>query len=247
MRNYEGVFEAVNGLNVRLRAVLYFSATGESKKLAKQLAARLGWVCFDLFKLYGDVKRLEFGQVAVVFPVYSQGVPGFLKPILRQLTAEYAAIIATYGRMGAGNAVYEAARLTGAKICAAAYIPARHSYIENDDFEMPALPEELVEAILQPNEIALPKRRKVPFAGFLPDMRSRLAVKILRTEKCNGCGICGGVCPVNAINNGKINKRCMRCLKCVRACPQGALEVKYSRILKRYLKKKPTDEIILYT
>ena len=247
MRNYEGVFEAVNGLNVRLRAVLYFSATGESKKLAKQLAARLGWECFDIFKLYGDGKRLEFGQVAVVFPVYSQGAPSFLKPIFKQLTAEYAAIIATYGRMGAGNAVYEAAQLLNAKVCVAAYIPARHSYIENDDFAAPDIPGDIISAILHPHVITIPKRRKTPFAGLLPNLRGRFTVKIKRGKNCNSCGICGGVCPAGAIKNGKISNKCVRCLKCVRSCPNSALEVRYSRILKRYLKKKPTEEIIIYT
>ena len=65
--------------------------------------------------------------------------------------------------------------------------------------------------------------------------------------KCNSCGICTHECPTNAINDGKINQKCIRCLKCVRTCPQGALEVKYSRVLKRYLKRKKTEETILYT
>lgn len=237
----------MNEANGYARAVLYFSATGESKKVAEKLAWRLGWECLDIIELNRGGEPLEFDIAVVIFPVYSQGVPSFLKPIFCNLSAKYAANIATYGRMGAGNAVYEAARLLNAKICAAAYIPAKHSYIENDLFKMPALPDELIEAISKPQEIDLPRRRKAPFACLLPDLRSRLTVKIKLTQNCDSCGICGSVCPVNAIACGKIGKKCVRCLKCVHACPKGALQVEYSRILKRYLKKKPTEELIVYT
>ena len=229
-----------------MNAVLYFSGTGQSRRVAEQLAARLGWDCRDIIATYRGGALPEFEKIAVVFPVYSQGVPSFLKPIFKRLTAEYAAITATYGRMGAGNAVYEAARLLKAKVCAAAYLPAGHSYIEGDNFTAPPLPDEVITAINNPREIALPVRRKTPFAAFAPDLRSRIAVKIARTETCDGCGACQRVCPAGAICCGKTDGRCARCLKCVRECPKGALKVEYSRILKSYLRKKPTDEIIVY-
>lgn len=230
-----------------MNAVLYFSGTGGSKKVAEKLAARLDMQATDIIELYRCGAPLEFERVAVVFPVYSQGVPSVLKPVFKKLRADYAAIIATYGRMGAGNAIYEAAQLINAEICAAAYIPAKHSYIEGDGFNAPDVPEEIINKLREPTEICLPRRKKSPFASLAPDLRSRIAVKILRNAQCNSCGICTHECPTNAINDGKINQRCIRCLKCVRTCPQGALEVKYSRVLKRYLKRKKTEETILYT
>ena len=229
-----------------MNAVLYFSGTGQSRRVAEELAARLCWDCRDLVEAYRGGAPLAFEKIAVVFPVYCQGVPSFLKPIFKRLTAEYAAIIATYGRMGAGNAIYEAARLLKAKVCAAAYLPARHSYIEGDNFVPPPLPDEVIEAIAKPKEIVLPKRRKTPFAAFAPSLRSRIGVKIVRTETCDGCGVCKQVCPAAAIFCGKLNGRCVRCLKCVHECPKKALQVKYSHMLKLYLRKKPTDEIIVY-
>ena len=229
-----------------MNAVLYFSGTGQSRRVAEELAARLGWECRDLVEAYHGGEPLGFEKIAVVFPVYCQGVTDFLKPLFKRLTAEYAAIIATYGRMGAGNALYEAARLLKAKVCAAAYLPARHGYIDNDGFIPPPVPDEVITAINNPRKIALPKRKKTPFAAFAPGLRSRIAVKIAHTETCDGCGVCERVCPTGAISCGKINGRCVRCLKCVRECPKGALKVKYSRILKLYLRKKPKEQIIVY-
>ena len=47
-------------------------------------------------------------------------------------------------------------------------------------------------------------------------------------EKCNGCGSCEDVCPVEAIEieNGKavIGSECVECGTCVDECPNGAME-----------------------
>ena len=59
------------------------------------------------------------------------------------------------------------------------------------------------------------------------------------------CGICSNECEY--ISNGIINNhQCIRCLKCVYNCPYKALEFKLSRIMKRYLKKKKTNDLIIY-
>ena len=46
-------------------------------------------------------------------------------------------------------------------------------------------------------------------------------------NKCNGCGACVAVCPVNAITieNEKavISDACVQCGACVSQCPQGAI------------------------
>ena len=230
-----------------MNAVLYFSGTGGSKKVAEKLAARLDMQATDIIELYRGGAPLEFERVAVVFPVYSQGAPGVKYSGVKKWRRAEERRVATEGRTRGCTAEYETKRLINAEICAATYIPAKHSYIENDDFVTPDVPEEIINKLREPTEICLPRRKKSPFASLAPDLRSRIAVKILRTVQCNSCGICTHECPTNAINDGKINQRCIRCLKCVRTCPQGALEVKYSRVLKRYLKRKKTEETILYT
>ena len=71
-----------------MNAVLYFSGTGGSKKVAEKLAARLDMQATDIIELYRCGAPLEFERVAVVFPVYSQGVPSVLKPVFKKLRAD---------------------------------------------------------------------------------------------------------------------------------------------------------------
>lgn len=233
MRNYEGIFKEMN-------AVVYFSCSGQSKAVAENLAERLG------YKLYETQNAEEeiFENVAIVFPVHCQSFPAPLKGYFMKLKAEHVTLIATYGRAHCGNALHEAAKLIKSEIVAAAYLPAKHTYCAAGTTTV--VPEEVIAKMLKPAPVQIPKLRKTPFAGFLPNLRSRLIVKIKRTEKCVNCGICGGLCPVKAIENGKMNSKCMRCLKCVDSCPHGALIVKKSLILRRYLKKPRFDKTVIY-
>lgn len=62
--------------------------------------------------------------------------------------------------------------------------------------------------------------------------------------KCIGCGKCVEVCPLNAIHNGKLDRRkCVRCGKCTEQCYAGALtligrQMDVEDVLKEILKDK---------
>lgn len=229
-----------------MNAVIYFSCAGHSKAVAEIAAAKLG---FDLKELdaqtHDEILSRRYSTAVIVFPVHCQSYPAFLKNFFRRLNAERVALIATYGMANAGNAIYEAAKLISGKIVAAAYIPAGHSYL-SDGFTPSELPEVLIRKISDPSPVEIPKRKKTPFAGFLPSLRSRAIVKIKRSDKCVGCNKCGGVCPQGAIERGRTTFKCVRCLKCVASCPHGALTIKKARILTRYLNRTKHNEIILF-
>lgn len=228
-----------------MNAVIYFSCTGNSKKIAQAITAKTGFESLELTRrTYDGILSGAYGTAAIVFPVHCQSYPKFLKRFFKNLNAVNVALIATYGKAHAGNAVYEAAKLISGEIIAAAYIPAGHSYL-NAEADGENVPEALTEKILSPSPVVVPKRKKTPFAGVLPSVRSRLTVKIYRTKACINCNACGEACPYGAITFGKVNSKCVRCLKCVKACPHGALKFKRSRILSRYLKKTHFEETIL--
>ncbi len=223
-----------------MNAVIYFSCSGQSKTVAEDLAKRLSYNIYET----GAAKGKSFESVAIVFPVHCQSYPVPLKNFFKTLNAKHVTLIATYGRAHCGNALYEAAKLIKGEIIAAAYLPAKHTYCTTG--ETVFVPEEIVCKINTLSPVKIPKLRKTPFAGFLPSARSRMIIKIKKTEKCVNCGICGDLCPVGAVENGKISSKCIRCLKCVCGCPHGALTVKKSLILKRYLREPRFEKTIIY-
>lgn len=64
--------------------------------------------------------------------------------------------------------------------------------------------------------------------GALLGLLTRLSgVKIaLNSARCSSCNTCSHVCPVEAIDLGRVDERsCLYCCKCVDACPTDALDM----------------------
>jgi len=177
----------------------------------------------------------------------SQNIPRAVKTFLKCSASESLTVIATYGRMCPGNVLYEIQRKYEHSIVAGAYIPTGHSYIEGDDefsdFDKLTV---ILDKIVNPSEIRLPRLYKNPLANIFPGLRSRLGLKIMVSNDCDGCGICTNICPRGAISGGKTNRRCMRCLRCVGGCPARALSVKLGLPMRLYLSKKRIEKIIIY-
>lgn len=226
-----------------MKAVVFYSNTGQSAKIATFLAEKLNFPEFDIF----SCEETIFTDLAIVFPVLCQNVPDPIKKFLSNVTAERLSIIATYGRIDHGNVINEAKKFSRGKLVAAAYIPTKHTYLDEpcfNDFDA-LLP--LVEKIKLPStEINVPKSKKNFFADIFPAERSRLGVKIIRTDACSKCGVCTINCPNHAILNGVTNKKCIRCLKCVQVCPFHALQFKLSAPLKIYLRKKTNSDVEIF-
>ena len=148
--------------------------------------------------------------------------------------------------MSYGNVLYEIQQKYRHDIIAAAYVPTKHSYLSEPrfaDFDKLA---PLLDKLTSPTTVKVPRSRKNPFANFAPAWRSRQGVKIIRNDRCNGCGQCAAICPQRAIINGKTNRNCIRCLRCIEACPQKALTYKLRLPLKNYLKRPKTTDWVIY-
>ena len=229
-----------------MNAVIYFSCTQRSETVARGLASKLDYPLFKLTaRTEKEILRNTYESAVIVFPVHCQSYPLPMKNFFRYFSADNITLIATYGSVNAGNAIYEAVRLLKQKPVAAAYVPCSHSYF-NGSVEVRELPKQFIEKILSPCTVDIPKRKKNLFAGFLPSLRSRAIIKIKRNASCDKCGKCNGVCPMSAMDCGKTASRCIRCLKCVSCCERHSLEVKRSHMLTRYLEKTHCDEIIIY-
>lgn len=226
-----------------MNSVVCYSNTGQSRAVAEFLANKLNFTYKDIEAVTSE----KYENLVLVFPVHCQNIPDMVKKFLEKISVEKLTIIATYGKMCPGNVLYEIQHKYHKNIVAAAYVPTKHSYIEDDvvfnDFEKL---QPIIDKIQTPSLIELPRKYKNPFANFFPKLRSIVGLKIIKTAKCNNCNKCGKNCSLGAIENGVTNRNCIRCLKCVEACPYKALRIKKTLGLKIYLSKKKMDEIMLF-
>ena len=226
-----------------MNAVVFYSNTGQSKAIATYFANQLGYPLADM-----EIKCAEYYQnLVLVFPVHCQNIPDIVKSILKNISVENLTVVATYGKMCCGNVLYEIQKNYQKNIVAGAYIPTKHSYIDNDDAfcDLDEL-KPIVEKVKEPSYIQLPRLYKNPLADIFPKLRSRLGLAIQKSENCNGCNLCAERCSFGAIQSGITNRKCIRCLKCVESCPRQALKIKLGMPLKLYLRKKKSNKIIIY-
>ncbi len=224
--------------------IYYFTGSGHSRKLAEHLGEMLGGPVLDINR----VEECCTTDTAVaVFPVYCQNIPEPMQQFLRELSAKYVVLIATYGRFSFGNVLLEATQLVRGTVIAGACVPVGHSYLDEGDVpfnENDYLP--ILERIKAPCKAAITKSFKNPLADVFPELRSRIGVKIQRTGKCRECGQCNNICPMQTMNNGVMGRQCIRCLKCVSNCPENALLVTYNLFLKLYLKGKRKNKFVIF-
>ena len=215
-----------------MNAVIYWSNTGESLKIAKYISEKTGYELYELMSL----KEKKFDDIFLVFPIHYQSIPKTIVRPLKGLKFHKAVLVLTYGKMKHGDVLNEAQNILHGSVVGGAYIPCKHTYLLNDiSFNDYDKLDKVVEMIKRDTEAIFPRLKRNVFAKVLPNTRHRVSVKIIKTNKCTNCGKCNDTCI--HINNGVINKKCIRCLKCVQSCPSNALIFKTSVLLKNYLKK----------
>ncbi len=222
--------------------VYCFSGSGHSRVLAQYIAERLHTAVIPITP---DMKA-EADTAVVIFPVYCQNIPPAVKQFLRGLDAGHAVLIATYGKISHGNVLWEASRATRTQIIAGAYIPTGHSFLgQGADFDANEL-DAILDRVAAPQPAEIPRCGKNPFASFAPAWRSRVGLRLDKTEACNACGICTRACPMGAMQNGTPDSRCIRCLRCVSTCPQKALRTKMHPLLSSYLRRQRHKDTEIY-
>ncbi|MBQ8416829.1 MAG: EFR1 family ferrodoxin [Clostridia bacterium] len=227
-----------------MNAVAFYSNTGQSRSVAEYFAEQLSYPIINIENSSDD----HYENLVLVFPVHCQNVPDIVKAFLKTTKIKNLTVIATYGRMCCGNVLREIQNRYRQSIVAAAYVPTKHSYLAQDSaFSDYDKLRPIVEKIKTPAAIILPRLYKNPLANLFPKWRSRVGLKIFKNANCNGCNACGENCPLKAICEGVPSSECIRCLKCVTACPRHALEIKIRLPLKLYLRKKKSDQLIIYT
>ncbi len=243
--------------------IFYFTGTGNSLKVARDLAAELkDCTLTNLAKVINNNLDLSADSIGIIFPVYMFGMPLIIRQFIKKLKSasgdKYFFAIATCGG-GAGSTLINAAKdfsAVGLKLNSGFIIKMPGNYtplygaIPVDKQNKMFLDEK---KMIFSIAAAINRRESLGVQKDMPLVRGlfSLLYKVMSSkipamdasfwsdDKCNGCQVCSKVCPVLNIDmiNGKPRwlHHCQQCFACLQWCPQEAVQYGKSTVgRKRY-------------
>jgi Flavodoxins len=226
--------------------IFYFSGTGNSLKVAKDIAAAIE-DCELIsmgksHKLSGIYRRIGF-----VYPVYGGGMPGVVERFIKALdlstnTNSYIFAVCTSGS-GSADGMTNISKIIGGKGGKLSYTESIRCfsnyvglYAMGSDVENKAKAQaQATKQVIKDIQILAVKaaHKNSPLALIHGPFIKSLAKKdkgFNVSEACNSCASCAKVCPVGNIEmqDGKPNflHHCEQCMACVQWCPKKAINFK---------------------
>jgi ferredoxin len=237
-----------------ITTIYYFSGTGNSLAVARDLAQELGET--ELIPITRVMHQPEIvdnaGTVGIVFPVYFMDMPGIVKDFVRKLRVPDTAYlfgIATCGQQP-GHALFSLSALmerNGRRLSAGFALVMPENYIAPVDLMEPEAIQQqknenvrkkipaLAAAITQ-RRVSAPEGTSSLIWRVLGSLSSVMMTSVIRvpkklhaTDACNRCGTCGRICPTNniSVTNDAVTwgGNCAQCYACIHWCPARAIEI----------------------
>ena len=254
--------------------IYYFSATGNSLELARVIAKELNDCIIKPIQAQpsNELANGTNESIGFVFPVYYAGMPRLVKQFVEKLEIHqgtYCFAVVNFGGYGANTLgmLADVLQNKGISLAFADEVKMPGNYI----VKYPAFPpdkvqklikmavskvEEVAKAIAK-REIRPVKTKAVLFSKLVNHICQYKDIakwdeKFVTSSKCDGCGLCANVCPVDniEIEEGRPvwQHHCERCLACIQWCPCVTIQYGKKTIgRKRYLNPniKVTDIINL--
>lgn len=232
--------------------IYYFSATGNSLKVAKDIASQLDntelmKICIDNLK---STKKNDYKKIGIIFPVYYFRLPIIVREFVESLDINknsYVYGVATCGGFTGGAIEQLKGILNGKGIS----LSSAFTIVMPDNYQVmystPSLEKQHrlfeIEAEKVKNIAEKINRFEiVPIkdGNFVTRLFGNIVSSTFKPknkdknfwtdENCNGCGICSKVCPTNNItlvqNKPQWLHQCEHCLACMQWCPKYSIQYK---------------------
>jgi ferredoxin len=232
--------------------IYYFSGTGNSLKIAKDLSERIEECKLEPITKYIQKKEIiaTSEKVGFIFPLHYWGLPrivyDFVEKVKLDKTTYLFAVITRSGGVN-GIPLIQIERILKTKskaLSSGFFIRMPNNYILDDE----VTPEEE-----QKEWFEEANRQIRVITEVIEESKKTLEVDITKTKRgiekinksfrdnvyendkffyadknCNNCGICEIVCPVNNIilveDKPQWQHKCLQCLACINYCPEKSIQ-----------------------
>ena len=230
--------------------IVYFSATGNCKRVAERISEHLGDVAVSMEKASDEVALAEGQCLGIVSPTHWWQLPVPVREYIRRLRLSpsrdsYVFAVFTFGTTPGccGEETHRMLRRKGIGLDAAFGVRMPDNWTPIFDLSDPGEVRRKVESAEREIDALLPRiasrergnhtRPRTPY--FLHPVTTRLLDRERRTayftldSACIGCGLCAKRCPARVIEmrEGKpvwTKEQCWLCLRCLHSCPKFAIQ-----------------------
>jgi len=259
-----------------MNRIYWFSGTGNTYKLAEEFAAALGGAeLVPISSLPQQETPIEGDTVGIFFPVYCFGIPRIVSRFLIRARVRkgapqpyiYAACTSGGLPCAALPMANELLAKSGLKLSAGFTFTMPGNYIplygpaseerQRKMFETASKKISKVAEIVKAHEVKKPESSFFPM-NLIGRVVARRAIACLAAadrwfwfdSKCDCCGLCAKICPVNniALDGGRPrwNHNCEQCMACLQWCPKEAIQFRNaSANRKRYKRPGVSAEMII--